>query len=200
MPAFNVQVDAAVALSVGGSNEAGGELLHERFLSPLIQRMPTGRAWRTLERSTVMHALLRGLARCFGRIDVYERTMIAQLDPSTSTFGLNDWERVLDLDPGGMTLAERRSAVIAALRARGGQSIPYWVEFMENLGYTNVVVTPLEDRFRMGDPIRKRLQGNAWAFAMQITADSMGGAMDDYVSELVEAALRGTVYVWFEFV
>ncbi len=199
MPAVNIDVEATLSLSAGNRNNVAVEQLDQRDKQPLIQHMPPGDAWRVLARSTVIHSIMCGIATCFGRVGVIERLMIRQADPATATIGLENWENILDIDGVGLTLEERRANIIAALRARGGQSIPYWEQLLEDLGYTNVV-TPLENRFRMGDQLRKRLQGNGFAYAFQITMDSQGAAKDAYTKALIEDALRATVYVWIVFV
>jgi len=195
MPAVAIQVDIELPIAVGSSNEMGAEQLEQRDLEPIIQHMPSGAAWSMVP-GRVLFDLLAGVARCFGRINVIERLMVRQLDPMVATYGVNDWERLYALAPGGMDIGARRAAIIAAIRARGGQSIPYWTALLESFGYTNVVVTPLENRFRCGDRIRKRLQSNYWAFAFRISADSIP-ELDDAMMARVRRGVRATVYIDF---
>lgn len=195
MPVVELEANIEIVVVLGNANNVEAFQLERRDLMPLIQHMPPGKAWSVFG-ETVLNALLTGLARCFGRINVLERLVIRQFDPMTATFGLADWERVLALDGGEMDLADRRAAVISAVRARGGQSIPYWMELLKSFGYSNVEITPLENRFRCGDRIRKRIQNNYWAFAFRISADSIPN-LDEAMMARVRGGVRATVYVDF---
>jgi len=52
---------------------------------------------------------------------------------------LEDWERVLALPdecaPAGTTLQERRAAVVSRLTVGGGQSLAYYLDLAQRLGY-----------------------------------------------------------------
>jgi len=193
MPAVVVTVDAVIDV---GLPDVAADVVTLRYREALVQHLPTGLAW-VFEEDTAMGRLVTGVAKCFGRIDVFERAVVRQLDPRTADFGLVDWERVLRLDLAGLTLAQKRTKVMAAVRARGGQSIPYWTAFLEGLGYENVVVESLEDRFRCGDRIRKRLQGHAWAYTIKISANSIPD-LDEQMMASVKKAAKTTTIVHFE--
>lgn len=171
------------------------DVLSERHLQPLVQLMPQGVAWNYRPGSRLLD-LLRGVARTFGRVDVGYRSLPRQLDPHTVTWAIADWERLLEISGGDLTLAERRLKVLAALRARGGQSGPYFREQLETLGYTNVVITRLGNPFRCGDRIRKRLQGAGWMYTFLISADSIP-TLDEEMMAAIRDGLRASVIVHF---
>lgn len=192
MPAIPVSTIGALGL---GEPIVLADVTTLKHAPAIIQIMPQGFAWN-YEAGFRMRRLVDAIALCFGRLDWHGRHLADQVDPHTATLGLLDWERVLKLEPGTLTLAQRRDAVLAKLRARGGQSIPYWKAFLENLGYTNVSIETLEDRFRCGNKIRKRLQSNAWALAIKINATSIP-ALDDSMKAKVGEAAEATLYVQF---
>lgn len=194
MPAVDIPIDIELAL---GPSTIDAEVLTERDLVPLIQHFPPGWAW-VWERGSNLWNLARGVAQTFGRVDALERGLVRQLDPATADFGLEDWERVVGLVAGELELGveARRAAVLARLRARGGQTIAYWIAFLQNLGYHNVQVTPLAHRFRCGSRIRHRLQRHAWVYALQIEADSIPG-LDDSMMAAVRQGMRAIVYLRF---
>lgn len=193
MPA--VQFQATLQVSASLTDPVEVDLLNEQHLVPLIQLMPQGLAWDYSE-GTPLRRLLRGVALTFGRIDVWQRAVIRQLDPHTASFALENWEKLLGLTAGDLDELERRLKILAKLRARGGQSGPYFKEQLETLGYQNVVITRLGDPFRCGDRLRKRLQNGGWMYAFLISATSIP-ELDDEMMSAIRAGLRATVAVHF---
>jgi uncharacterized protein YmfQ (DUF2313 family) len=191
-----VDVEVLFETVISPDSVGDSEIITEDDFDAIVQHFPLGFAWVWAKGSNLWN-LARGMAKNFGRVDTIERAVVRQLDPNTADFGLETWEGILGLDRGDLTDEERRTAIIAALRARGGQSITYWTELLESLGYENVVITPLSNYFRMGDRIRKRLQGAEWAYAFKISADSIP-AFDDAMIEAVLASKRATTYVCFD--
>lgn len=171
-------------------------VMSERHLPALIQLMPQGVAWN-YKAGSRLRELLRGVARTFGLVDVGYRSIIRQLDPNTVTFAVSDWERLLGISAGDLTLEERRVKILAALRTRGGQSGPYFKSVLEALGYQNIVITRLGNPFRSGDRIRKRLQGSGWRYTFKISADSIP-SLDEEMMAAIRAGLRATTIVHFD--
>jgi uncharacterized protein YmfQ (DUF2313 family) len=91
-----------------------------------------------------------------------------------SGMGLADWERVLALpDPCligvPQSVRQRIQAVISKLRARGGQSKPFFIALAKSLGYDVTITTFRPARAgiaRAGD----RLYGGDWNFTWRVNA------------------------------
>lgn len=186
----------AIGVFGAGPDHVKVDVLNERPMATLVALMPTGLAWDYSEDS-VLRRLLRGVAQTFGRVDVYQRAVIAQLDPRTATFAIDRWETLLELSAGDLTLVERRLQALAALRARGGQTGTYFREQLEALGYEGIFIEPLGNPFRCGDRLRKRLQNTGFRYAFKIRAFSIP-ALDAEMIAAVRDGLRATVIVHFE--
>lgn len=108
------------------------------YRDELLALLPLGQAWpRDPAATTGM--LLLALADEFSRIDGRADDLLEEADPGTTLELLPDWERVAGLpDPcvrAPVSVAERRLAVVGRIADRGGQSIPYFVEFAARYGY-----------------------------------------------------------------
>jgi uncharacterized protein YmfQ (DUF2313 family) len=94
-----------------------------------------------------------------------------------SGMGLADWERVLALpDPCligvPQSVRQRIQAVISKLRARGGQSRPFFIALAKSLGYDVTITTFRPARAgiaRAGD----RLYGGDWSFTWRVNAPAV---------------------------
>lgn len=108
------------------------------YADAIGKTMPRGRAWPEA-RGPVWLQLMQSLAAEFRRVDVRMAELIEEADPRTCQETLEDWERVLGLPdpcaPENFTVEERRAAVIAQLRARGGASIAFFVQLAADRGY-----------------------------------------------------------------
>ena len=63
--------------------------------------------------------------------------LVAEMFPDSSVVLLTWWERVFGINPEiGETLQQRQNAVVQAVRAKGGLSIPYLISLAGALGYT----------------------------------------------------------------
>lgn len=143
----------------------------DQYLDNLRSLMPKGKAWAR-ENEAGLTRLLRAFATPLMSVHNRAVDLIDEVDPRTSVELLPDWERVCGLpDPcSGQpeSLAERRDQVVAKLAARGGQSIPFFVELASNLGY---VVTITEFRpFRCISKCNDPLTQGDWRFVWQVNA------------------------------
>lgn len=94
-----------------------------------------------------------------------------------SGVGLADWERVLALpDPClvgvPQSVRQRVQAVVSKLRARGGQSRPFFISLAKALGYDITITTFRPARAgiaRAGD----RLYGGDWDYAWRVNAPAV---------------------------
>lgn len=108
------------------------------YADAVAKVLPRGRAWPEA-RGPVWLSLLRSLAPELHRTDTRMVQLIEEADPRTCVETLEDWERVLGLPdpcaPENFTFDERRNAVIAQLRARGGASVEYFTGLAADRGY-----------------------------------------------------------------
>ncbi|NIX75378.1 YmfQ family protein [Microvirga terricola] len=101
-------------------------------LEELLSYVPPGWVWPRGE-DTLLAALLWPLAAGIAIIEKQAEDMMAEIDPRTAVHCLPDFERVLGPDPCGrdpstMSLNERQMLAHSRWTARGGQSIPYYVD------------------------------------------------------------------------
>lgn len=108
------------------------------YLEQFKALMPPGEAWRT-ETGSALSALLSVFAAEFAKIDARALDLLNEADPRSTLELLTEWEKAVGLpDPciGTPTnLNERRALVHQRLTSRGGQSVAFFSEIAEKLGY-----------------------------------------------------------------
>jgi uncharacterized protein YmfQ (DUF2313 family) len=133
--------------------------------------LPQGRAWPRDEDATLT-ALLRGLAKSMADAHTRQINLLVDGFPATTEELLPEWEATLGLpDPCAGPLAlvsERVAQVVARIKGKGGQSIPYYIQFAADLGYT-ITITEFAP-YRVGHPIGVPIFGEAWAHAWEVNA------------------------------
>lgn len=113
----------------------------DTYLAQLQALLPEGAAW-TREEPAVLTRLLAAMADGLARVHGRSAILLEEIAPRTALELLPDWERVTGLpDPCavaagiGGTLQERRAAVVSRLTASGGQSLGYFADLIEAMGY-----------------------------------------------------------------
>ena len=142
------------------------------YRSALQALLPRGRAWPR-DPDSIQYKVANGLSAVLGKVSSDALQLIRDAFPGTAYAMLPEWESSVGLpDPvlGQLpTVAQRRGAVLARLGGVGGQSVPYFVTFATNLGYSISVKEYAPARIgiaRAGSPI----YGPAWAYAWSINA------------------------------
>lgn len=140
----------------------------EAYRDALIALLPRGRVWNDDVQRLVMTAAARG----FERFDARAQGLLFDAFPPNTLQLLPEWEVSLALpDPcegEDQTTDQRRAQVLAKFCASGGQSIPYYRQVLDTLGYTNAEITEFAPfrvgRSRVGQP----LYGSDWWYAWNI--------------------------------
>jgi uncharacterized protein YmfQ (DUF2313 family) len=93
----------------------------------------------------------------------------AEMFPSSCTVSLPDWERVYALPDPCVTieqsLEQRRAALESKVNAKGGQSIPYFIDLAERMGYPDATVEEFPMftcNSAMGDALNSEDDGFYW--------------------------------------
>ena len=107
------------------------------ILASLVAKLPPG--WVLAQRRGVLDALLEGIAGRLGEAEADAEILMDEVDPRQSVRLLPDFERVLGPDPcgrdlGERTLEQRQRQAHQRWTARGGQSIPYFIDLAARLG------------------------------------------------------------------
>jgi uncharacterized protein YmfQ (DUF2313 family) len=144
------------------------------YLRQFVRLLPRGRVWRR-GAGSVQTADLLTLMPTWARLHGRANDLITEVFPCSTTEGLQEWESTLGLpDPctGTLgTLQQRQAAVCAKFAARGGQSIPYFIDLAERLGF--VITIETFRPFRAGiSRAGERLYGAPWAFVWRVHAPS----------------------------
>lgn len=142
------------------------------YIQLIVSLLPQGLAWNTEPDSNLMK-LLQPLADEAVRLHNRADSLVEQVDPSSTTELIADWERVLGLpDNCGMrpvSLQQRRNAVVAKLTSVGGQTPQYYINLAKTLGFT-ITITEFRPfqagRSKAGDPV----VGDEWAYYWQVNA------------------------------
>lgn len=141
----------------------------EQYANQLRALLPRGEAWRA-ERGSLMDSLLLAIATEFARIDARGGDLLNEADPRTTVELLEDWERVLGLPnpciTEEQTNAQRRAAVVEKVRRLGGQSVAYFLQVAESLGY-DITITEFRP-FVAGSDAGDPLTNGDWIFTWQV--------------------------------
>lgn len=142
------------------------------FLQALQAHLPRGRVWPR-DPDAQQTAVLSGFTSCFAALTARANELLVEAFPPTSDELLPEWESTLGLpDPCAgeqPTLDQRRNQVKARLANSGGQSLPFFISYAANLGFSVTITqyTPFRmGQQRMGD----QLGSPDWAFTWAINA------------------------------
>lgn len=161
------------------------------YAAALRALFPLGRAWNR-EVDSRTGQVIRAIADELERVDGRAGDLMAEIDPTTTTELLDEWESELGL-PGpcggvgmGNTDEDRRAAIIAQLLATGRQDEAYYLEILEGFGFTGHIVH--EEPFEMGvhgmgDPVG----GSEWRHVWRIVTDQIPG---DDLQKSIECAIN----------
>ncbi len=110
------------------------------YQQAMADNLPTGPAWPR-EPEAMLMKVLSGLAGNWAYVDGRAADLLEiESDPRVTTEMLDSWETAWGLpDPcvaEAVTLADRQKALVQKMTATGGQSISYFTEVAQNLGYT----------------------------------------------------------------
>lgn len=166
----------AIVDLIGAADGPGGEGLwdctHRRFEPVVADLLPRGPAWP--RDGEVLRQLVAAEATELSRVDIRSRKLLAELDPSTTFELLPEWEEMYGLpdcpDAAPTTIEGRRAALLAKLLAQGGhdQSLGYWTDLLETLGYILAWVVQGKDVFECGDACNAILFEEEWEHVWEL--------------------------------
>ncbi|WP_454067999.1 YmfQ family protein [Brucella anthropi] len=109
------------------------------ILASLIGKLPRGFALG--KREGVLDAILDSIAQVLMQAEADAENLMDEIDPRTANALLPDFERVLGPDPcgrdlGNQTLEQRQRRAHQRWIAKGGASIPYFIQMAASLGHT----------------------------------------------------------------
>jgi uncharacterized protein YmfQ (DUF2313 family) len=145
------------------------------FVTDLADLFPPGRAWAwTRDPNSVGIGLLHGLALSQATTQARKNQLLIDAFPATTVELLPEWEASVGLpDPCSgpdASLAARQAHVVARIKNKGGQSIPYLVDYAFALGFV-VTVTPFAT-LRFGSRFGTRFYDTAWATTIKVNTST----------------------------
>ena len=137
-----------------------------------LKLLPTGEVWPR-ESDSVLSQVFTALAPTYQRQAARSANLLVDAFPATTVELLPEWEATLGLpDPcagTSPTIQQRQAQVVARFAARGGQSVPYFVNFAKNLGFTVTIAQYAP--FRVGaNRAGQALYGQPWSHAWAVIA------------------------------
>ncbi|WP_180278412.1 YmfQ family protein [Janthinobacterium sp. BJB301] len=153
-------------------------LTKPEILSLLQKFLPSGAAWpRAL--GTVLSSLLESFAHGMAQMDLRLQELLAEINPSTASALLPEWEAFVALPDECCTLTsapldERQRLVVSRLTDVGSLSRAYFLQMATDLGYQDVAITEfrpthcemtcevpvMDERFRFLWQVNLPRQGN----------------------------------------
>jgi uncharacterized protein YmfQ (DUF2313 family) len=108
----------------------------------MIAKLTPG--WALGKRDGVLDSILGGIALALHDVEAAAEALMDETDPRKANRLLADFERCLGPDPcgrdsGNLNVAQRRQLAHQRWTARGGQSIPYFVQLAARLGVSITV-------------------------------------------------------------
>lgn len=151
------------------------------FKSLLKWLLPPGEYFE-IEKDTTADSFFDALSVELNRVNDRTLNLIVEADPSTTTELIEDWERNVGLplpcfDDIADTIEQRRLDILAALRARGGQSKAYYVAIASAAGY-DITIDDNIPQFRAGDPIGERVGGDGLRYRFIVDATNATITLD----------------------
>jgi len=141
------------------------------YQNAMLALMPRGRAW-SKDPDSVQSIVFSALSRVYERSTSDAINLLTDAFPVSAVSMLPEWEATLGLpdicDGIDPAYQARQSHVVAKFAGTGGQSIPYLSGYASKLGYT--VTTTEFSPFRFGRSFGQLLNGDDWAYALQINA------------------------------
>lgn len=109
------------------------------YTAQLRNLLPLGLAWPR-QPDLKRDELLEAEAVELSRVDTRVADLLREADPRQALETLGDWERVAGLPDScvvatSITIQERRQRLVQKLTSTGGQSIGYFADIAENMGY-----------------------------------------------------------------
>jgi uncharacterized protein YmfQ (DUF2313 family) len=151
-----------------------GEDLVERVATALADLFPPGLLYKPVA-SGHLYQVRLALADEAAELRARARYLLdVELDPRRTLELLPDWERWYGLpDPalaslGPQTVAQRRAALLAKIRATGGQSPDYFVTVAATIGFT--IEIEEFDRTKVGDKVGSPILVGDWEFVWKVHA------------------------------
>lgn len=128
-----------------------------QYQAQLRSLLPSGPAWDP-ERVPELDDVLAGVAQELARLDARAADLLNEMDPTTVSELVPDWESVMGLPDACLgpnpAFEDRRLAVRRRLVETGGQSLAYFIEIAVGQGYPNASITehqaPRMGRSRFG--------------------------------------------------
>lgn len=141
----------------------------EHYRDQMLAAQPPGIALPTDPDST-WAKLFHALGEEFARIEHRGEDLLTEADPAQADELLPDWERNFDLPdpctPAAQTLEQRQGALLARMTWPGGQSVQYFTNVAERLGYT-ITITEYQPH-TVDSPVDHPLYDEWWSVAVKI--------------------------------
>ena len=136
-----------------------------------VAMFPRGIIWfdstsGTEIKEMTVRALVKEPARLFEEFEAY---LEAYMPDTASGDGLEGWERILGLDPSGLTEAERRAQVIAKLRGNNDPTLDNIQDILDAWGNGAVITEHDYDAFELGTSAMGDHIGASWNAVLTIT-------------------------------
>lgn len=159
------------------------DLREAAFLQSAQALLPRGAVWPR-EPEAVQTRFWAALAQRLAAFHARVRTLSeAESDPAQATEALPDWERAFGLPdactPAVTDMIARRSALLARIAARGGQSRQYFIGVAATLGYA-VTITEFRP-FRVGvSAVGDPLYGDDWIFTWRVNVPDANPVISEF--------------------
>lgn len=114
----------------------------DEVTAALIHLLPKGPVWPSVEGpASTMGDLMAALAEEPTRIFAAGADATQEAWPGTAVWTIDEWEALLGLEAGTLTLAQRQAQAAAFLVSQRGSSRPALIALMQALGYPDATIT-----------------------------------------------------------
>jgi uncharacterized protein YmfQ (DUF2313 family) len=165
----------------------------------VLRQFPFGRYFD--RRNGWLPKVARAWARFLSRLVERRATMVRNMDPRTADELLDEWEQAYfdePLDPS-LTDDDRRQAILAQVRSRGGVTAAYYESVAADFGYPGAVVTDAADPFTTISPCDDFLAGGEWKVTFLVTVPSQTAVRDQQLERLINGQLLAGWFALYDF-
>lgn len=139
-----------------------------------LSLLPSGPAWPRSS-DAINAKIIRALAEEFARVEGRLDKLLEEADPRTTSEMLPDWERNFGLPDGCMDESaspeERRRRLVQKVVWQGGQSVQFFIDLVESLGYAGATVTEFPP-MKANSKCNQAINQGGWRYAWRVNIPS----------------------------
>lgn len=175
--------------------------MSSKHLSAFFALLPRGKVYPSQGENSTLEKLFDGLGLSLDDFDSVLQEQIDDILPDGVGNYLEEWERVFDLPPvgiTGLTAEQRRDAVVTMFSLAAESSPDFFVQLAAGFGYTINVTDPPFTIFTAGSPAGENLTSEALNYVWKVEVTGLA-SQDIGLENLISLFKPAHTYPIFEY-